>query len=533
MKKLATLLIAAGLVFGATAPAANAIDFKAKGEWVMSFDYGQNGNFTGGHGQTGYNGKEDEFEAKQRLRLQLDAVASENLSGTVFFEIGNTTWGQDSSGGALGADKQIVEVRRAYIDWMVPNTELKVRMGLQGMNIPSFTMNKSQVFEDDVAGITLSYQFTDNVGATAFWARPYNDNFAGWNGYHDRSDNANFMDNIDAFGLLIPLTFDGIKVTPWGMIAAIGPNALREVFSEKDEFGNVIWTNNHFGNTPGTSTSQMLNGLLPAWGVAGTGADFRNPNGNALELEQYATAWWAGVTADITYFDPFRIAFDFMGGGVQWDDSRLNRAGWMAALLVEYKMDWGIPGILGWYASGDNSNLGDGSERLPYLSLGNGDNQFSNFAFDGHPYIAREGVLGPSMAGTWGVGLRVRDMSFIEDLKHTFRVNLIGGTNDHGIFRQLAKGAATVAGYPVNNNGDYGFKGLYLTDQDTALEISLHNEYKMYENFTIMLDASYIALWLEDTKYEGIRRQMMGANGDVTGETRDAWNVNVSFVYSF
>ena len=133
MKKLATLLIAAGLVFGATAPAANAIDFKAKGEWVMSFDYGQNGNFTGGHGQTGYgkNG-EDEFEAKQRLRLQLDAVASENLSGTVFFEIGNTTWGQDE-GGALGGDGKIVEVRRAYIDWMVPNTELKVRMGLQGM----------------------------------------------------------------------------------------------------------------------------------------------------------------------------------------------------------------------------------------------------------------------------------------------------------------------------------------------------------------------------------------------------------------
>lgn len=519
MKKLATLLIAAGLVFGATAPAANAIDFKAKGEWVMSFDYGQNGNFTGGHGQTGYNGKEDEFEAKQRLRLQLDAVASENLSGTVFFEIGNTTWGESESGGALGADKQIVEVRRAYIDWMVPNTELKVRMGLQGMSIPSFTMKKSQVFEDDVAGITLSYQFTDNVGVTAFWARPYNDNYGGWKD-NNGSHNQNFMDNVDAFGLTVPLTFDGIKVTPWGMIVAIGPNAFR---------GNGDHTTDAFVNYKnlGTSKAQMLNGLLPAWGVAGSGGQ----TANNLELKEYATAWWAGLTADITYFDPFRIAFDFMGGGVQWDDSRLNRAGWMAALLVEYKMDWGIPGILGWYASGDNSNLGDGSERLPYLSLGNGDNQFSNFAFDGHPYIAREGVLGPSMAGTWGVGLRVRDMSFIEDLKHTFRVNLIGGTNDHGIFRQLAKGAATVAGYPVNNSDDYGFKGLYLTDQDTALEISLHNEYKMYENFTIMLDASYLALWLEDTKYEGIRRQMMGAT--TSGETRDAWNVNVSFVYSF
>lgn len=527
MKKLATLLIAAGLVFGATAPAANAIDFKAKGEWVMSFDYGQNGNFTGGHGQTGYNGKEDEFEAKQRLRLQLDAVASENLSGTVFFEIGNTTWGKSDEGGAIGADQKIVEVRRAYIDWMVPNTELKVRMGLQGMSIPSFTMKKSQVFEDDVAGITLSYQFTDNVGATVFWARPYNDNFAGWNGYHDRSDNSSFMDNIDAFGLLIPLTFDGVKVTPWGMIAAIGPNAFRDAFRDADTRKDF---NANFGNTPGTSTAQMLQGLLPAWGVAGTGAGFRDPNG--LDLDQYATAWWAGLTADITYFDPFRIALDFMGGGVQWDDSRLNRAGWMGALLVEYKMDWGIPGILGWYASGDNSNLGDGSERMPYLSLGNGDNQFSNFAFDGHPYIAREGALGPSMAGTWGVGLRVRDMSFIEDLKHTFRVNLIGGTNDHGIFKQLAKFGGVMAEYPTNA-ADYGFKGLYLTDQDTALEISLHNEYKMYENFTIMLDASYMALWLADTKYDGVRRQMMGASGDTSSETRDAWNVNVSFVYSF
>lgn len=528
MKKLATLLIAAGLVFGATAPAANAIDFKAKGEWVMSFDYGQNGGFTGGHGRTGYNGSEDEFEAKQRLRLQLDAVASENLSGTVFFEIGNTTWGKGEGGGALGADDTIVEVRRAYIDWMVPNTELKIRMGLQGMELPSFTMKKSQVFVDDVAGITLSYQFTDNVGATLFWARPYNDNYTAVTHTRtlDGDNKSNFMDNVDAFGLTIPLTFDGIKVTPWGMIAAIGPNAFG---SESYDGAQDKWSYDSFGNFVGTSKAQMAAGLLPAWGVAGT--DLRNANG--AKLDQYATAWWAGVTADITYFDPFRVAFDFMGGGVQWDDSRLNRAGWMAALLIEYKLDWGIPGILGWYASGDNSNLGDGSERMPYLSLGNGDNEFSNFAFDGHPYIAREGALSQSMTGTWGVGLRIKDMSFIEDLKHTFRVNLIGGTNDHGILRQLAKRGAVGGDNPdfVSYDGNgYGFKGLYMTDQDTALEISLHNEYKMYENFTIMLDASYMALWLEDTKYKGVRRALSNATGS---EQRDNWNVNVSFVYSF
>ena len=104
MKKIATLLLAAGLVFGA-ATGASAIDFKAKGQWMMNFDYGQNGGFTGGNGVTGFNGTnrgrnqgEDEFEAKQRIRLQLDAVASEALSGTVYFEMGTQKWGQGVNG---------------------------------------------------------------------------------------------------------------------------------------------------------------------------------------------------------------------------------------------------------------------------------------------------------------------------------------------------------------------------------------------------------------------------------------------------
>lgn len=52
------------------------------------------------------------------MRLQLDAVASEALSGTVFFEIGAQTWGKDSkNGGALGADgNDVVKLKNAYID---------------------------------------------------------------------------------------------------------------------------------------------------------------------------------------------------------------------------------------------------------------------------------------------------------------------------------------------------------------------------------------------------------------------------------
>ena len=59
---------------------------------------------------------------------------------------------------------------------MVPQTDLKVRMGIQGIALPSFTTNASQILDDDVAAISLNYQFNENVALTALWARPYNDN---------------------------------------------------------------------------------------------------------------------------------------------------------------------------------------------------------------------------------------------------------------------------------------------------------------------------------------------------------------------
>ena len=118
MKKIATLLLAAGLLFSA-AGMAQAIDFKIRGQWIMAFDYGEHGAFTGGNGMTGYKkGNEDNFEARQRLRLQLDAVASENLSGSVIFEMGDQIWGQSATGGALGADGTVVLAAGEYVERM-------------------------------------------------------------------------------------------------------------------------------------------------------------------------------------------------------------------------------------------------------------------------------------------------------------------------------------------------------------------------------------------------------------------------------
>ena len=85
MKKLMTLALAAGMLLGA-ATGASAIDFKAKGQWLMGFAAGD-GSFVSHTNKKGESknavDQDDAFSAMQRVRLQLDAVASEGLSGTV------------------------------------------------------------------------------------------------------------------------------------------------------------------------------------------------------------------------------------------------------------------------------------------------------------------------------------------------------------------------------------------------------------------------------------------------------------------
>ena len=49
----------------------------------------------------------------------------------------------------------------------------------------------------------------------------------------------------------------------------------------------------------------------------------------------------------------------------QVEKASTKREGWVAKALVEYALDWGIPGVFGWYGSGDDGSLKNGSERMP------------------------------------------------------------------------------------------------------------------------------------------------------------------------
>ena len=70
---------------------------------------------------------------------------------------------------------------------------------------------------------------------------------------------------------------------------------------------------------------------------------------------------------------------------------------------------------------------------------------------------------------------------------------------------------------------------LCMTSQDYAMEVGLTNTYKMYDNFSVFLDASYISLWLDKSRSVWGNSRMNGRSD----QERDPWNVNVRFVYSF
>ena len=299
----AAALLAGALLGGLmTAPGAHAVDFRVKGVWIAMLEYGDGGSFVRkdregknvqGWGRWG----EDRFEAKNRVRLQLDAAVSDALSGSVYFEIGGATWGRARSGGALGADGQIVKIKHSYLDWNLPGTGLKARMGLQRIFLPDFVTDASQVFDADVAGISVAAPLTEHLSLTAFWARAFNDNWAASDG-----GQSGWLDNADFFGLLLPVTYEDIRLTPWALLGTIGKNAFRH------------------GN--GRFYSRNSEG---SYGIGLSPSAYRF-DGRESSLA-HATAFWAGLTGEITAARPLRLAWSAAWGSVATGDAALDTAG--------------------------------------------------------------------------------------------------------------------------------------------------------------------------------------------------------------
>ena len=222
----------------------------------------------------------------------------------------------------------------------------------------------------------------------------------------------------------------------------------------------------------------------------------------------------------MTLFDPFRVAADFAYGSVDMGNVGnfdMKRSGWYAALAGEYKLDYMTPALTFWYASGDDKNANDGSERMPVIDS---DVALTSYGFDGGTYNRSATFNGTSLAGTWGIVAELKDISFMENLTHAIQVGYYRGTNNKNM--PANAGMTTFhASYPDATGSMVG--STYLTTKDGAWEATFDTDYQIYKDLTLAVELGYIHLSLND-----------GVWGNVLDNTnRNAYKASVNMRYAF
>ena len=513
MKRITVLLLAMAMVVGSVVTAeADGIDIKVKGQWDFAFGVVNNrvlkesanwsspknrrtgrgwpGNApNSGVTAPGKRRDNDNFSARQRVRTQINFISSEYLQAVLMFEIGDLDWGSPDTrgraGGQLDSDGVNVETKRAYLDWIIPNTEVSVRMGIQGVTLPS-TRFGNMILSCDVAGIVISSPITDWLSITAFWVRPFdqyqNDADGGW-----RNDNLD--DEADIFGIVLPFTFDGFSISPYFL------------------YGNI-----------GTA-SGMMNYAMNTTNAGTFSSNIENSS---------AKIWYLGGNFKLDMFDPLVFNMDVIYGhlqnaeyGTPGNHVEIGSEGWYIGATLDYKFSWGTPGIFGWYATGDDYDdyRDDGMlGRLPAIMNDGGNFKATSFGMNGFYGIGNgynANVVSGSGTGMWGIGIQVADVSFIQDLKHTLRFAYYRGTNDEDMVK--------VGGFASGWAGD----SMYLTKDDSVFEVNFDHKYKIYENLEACLELGYLHLRSDKTTWgwNNVRNDL--------NKNDDAWKAEVNFRYSF
>ena len=359
MKKLVTLLAAAGMVVAASAPA-NAVDVKADASWRLSFS----------SASTGFQGV-NKTDARQRLRLGVSATASENLTGYFQFQIGKDRWGTTTNTHGNHSDNQIT-LRQSYIDWTVPATPVKVRMGRFALGLPADAVSSNAVISGDWGnkeGVVVSAPVTDNFGLTAMWTRLSAD-----------GNNVDTSDFSDMFAVAADMKFNGVSGTVYGAYA---------IFDDNQTFNTAKGP--------------------------GDGTNFHVSAGDA---------YWVGFTSTLTAFDPFTLALSAAYGSFEADDNLAEEtSGWNVQAKASYKLGFGTPVLAAWYFSGMDD---DGDGVMPSVGGYFTPTRTYHDAAKG----LNGGIANGLPSGNWGVQAGIEGMSFLSGLSHDFLVTYMQGTND-------------------------------------------------------------------------------------------------------
>lgn len=473
-----------------------AVDFKVKGFSETTFQH-VNRHFLRDSRKV----EQPNFNVFQRFRFQVDAVASENLSSTAIFDI-DALWGAgqnrwtpaDVTNASLGTDGMGVKVSQLYVDWRMPETDLRVRMGKQLFWTPGL-VSGSAVLVERGYGISWTLPVNQWLGLEGFWIRARNDNYdkrfpATGSQWTKSSDESLQYDDADFFHLRVPMKGETFQIIPWLAYGQMGRNS-------------------------GEMTREIV--IPAAWET------------RPLSDQKRQTAWYSGVTGEYRGLDPWRFAFDVNYSTIDGLDKVMDRAGWFAAASAEYRFKNFTPRLTLWYSSGDDDNLANGSERMPSITASWWATSFGHSAYwkngASHGYNADNVHTSP--IGLMGVTLEFDQIRYFEKLMHVVRFSYERGTNSPGMAKYIRAvdretGNVTVSPLRQDYAVAYPFNTLlYLTRNDSLFEFNFDTVYTMYDNMKVVFELGLIRLdldkqlWAVD-KYEKFNHK-----------------IGVNFIYSF
>ena len=443
---------------------------------------------------TGWNAKgtttSDSFTIWERFRLRMDFIANEHLKFRAMLRLRQTPWG---NGGLTvdNPDASILDLPVAYLQFKVPHTGIMAYVGYQSLSLP---MSGELFAKNPVIGAAnasaaiIDVPVTETLAITAGFTRLVDTN------KDFDTTTTQKADELDAYFMALPITLDGYKITPWGVMAVLGRDA---------SYSTVLT-----GAPPKNSNANLGNNMLPVLAYSSPSTALRN----AQNLY-----WWGGGAFSFTALDPFKFYGDIMyGAGNQNDRNQNKRSGWFFDIGAEYTgFDNVTPQMAFWYSSGEDDSARNGSERMPRIS---GEWMPCNsFFFDTKDYAAfGGGFLALNPVGSWGFAASLDKIHFIQDLTHRITFTYARGTNSAKALRYANK---------VTGVGYYAQMGRDLTENESIMGINMDHKYNIYENLAFVVESGW-AHGNFQTSVWGRRFTNQAKNGD-------AFKVAFGLTYKF
>ncbi|MEF3697338.1 outer membrane homotrimeric porin [Desulfolutivibrio sp.] len=461
-------------------PAASALaglDVKMAGDLRVYGIFFQNRNFTGWNA-TG-TATEDTLQIYQRFRIRTDFITSDDLKFRLGFMVTDTAWGTGTY--TADAAQVSIQVYQAYLQFKWPDTKIQFTVGLQPLSLP-----QSPVFYDSV--VLASKKETKSTAGIVITAPLIEDTLALNLGFIRRTDAGAFdatttqaADELDLYFLTLPITLDGFDITPWAMAGVIGQGA--------------------------SLSSSVRAGLR-------SGGSYLTPTGYQ---DSQNLGLWAGASVVIDALDPIVFQADAIYGQTAMGDAARNRRhGSFFDAAVQYTgLSFVTPEIGVWWSSGEDSDLTNGSERIPVISPNFG--MANSFLFPCNQDFSNDN-MGIDVTGSMGATLAFENLSFFEKLSHIISLTAMTGTSSPRGMR-LAVAAS-------GGNGNYLTMGKTLAEGEWLLGLTFDSKYMIYENLALTLETGWANL-------SGAKASIWNTPRNYTRMINDAWKVALGFKYTF